>query len=193
MKELIDVIRAYGVSDILIIFVAFCAGLKCVVEAYEWCKSRLEKQRQVINGKEKKEQTVEDRIILLQQKDKDIDEDIAALKQQDKEMGKDIKGIQTTLDYLGKQVLEIILDRHRETILDFADIATDPNRYPSREKYNNVFSIYQRYEDLLSANGMSNGQAEISIELIRESYKTRMEKHTFLEDMKVKVKPNGEN
>ena len=40
----------------------------------------------------------------------------------------------------------------------------------NKEAFNNVFKTYKKYEDLLSAHNMENGQAEESMKFISEKY-----------------------
>ena len=60
----------------------------------------------------------------------------------------------------------------RYEILDMASAISSGRRY-SKEQYDHVIDIHGRYEDLLESLGRTNGQVDVSMEVIMESYKER--------------------
>ena len=54
----------------------------------------------------------------------------------------------------------------------------------TREEFKRIFKTYDEYEDLIEKNGLTNGEVEISIRIIREAYEERLRYGTFLEDMR---------
>lgn len=65
-------------------------------------------------------------------------------------------------------------DRH--TLYHFGD--------GTKEQFNRIFKIYEEYEVLIKANGMTNGEVDIAIRIIREAYENHMRDHTFIEDIR---------
>ena len=61
----------------------------------------------------------------------------------------------------------------RYEILDMASAISSGRRY-SKEQYEHVIDIYGRYEDLLKSLGRTNGQVDVSMEVIMESYKEKL-------------------
>lgn len=52
----------------------------------------------------------------------------------------------------------------------------------TREQFNRVFKLYAEYEEIIEANGLTNGEVDIAYRIIKESYETHMRNHTFVED-----------
>lgn len=61
----------------------------------------------------------------------------------------------------------------RYEILDMASAISSGRRY-SKEQYDHVIDIHGRYEDLLESLGRTNGQVDVSMEVIMESYKEKL-------------------
>ena len=61
----------------------------------------------------------------------------------------------------------------RYEILDMASAISSGRKY-SKEQYEHVIDIYGRYEDLLKSLGRTNGQVDVSMEVIMESYKDKL-------------------
>lgn len=61
----------------------------------------------------------------------------------------------------------------RYEILDMASAISSGRRY-SKEQYDHVIDIHGRYENLLESLGRTNGQVDVSMEVIMESYKEKL-------------------
>ena len=72
----------------------------------------------------------------------------------------------------------------RDRIIDFATKVTDGKNLVSREEFNRIFKVYDRYEAFLEECEMTNGEVDIAILVIKESYAQHMKEHTFLEDVR---------
>ncbi len=53
----------------------------------------------------------------------------------------------------------------------------------SREEYNRIFKMYEKYEKFLEEHDMTNGEIDIMYGVIKESYEERMKNRLFTEDM----------
>lgn len=79
---------------------------------------------------------------------------------------------------------EMFIQSSRDRIIDFATKVTDDNVIVSREEFNRIFKVYDKYEKFLEERGLTNGEIDIAIHMIRESYEHHMKEHTFLEDVR---------
>ena len=106
-------------------------------------------------GFEEDKETIEDRITTLEKHD----------NWQYKEITKMSKGIEN----IETELLDNNLERKRKYILDLCSSLSNGQKQ-NKEAFNNVFKTYKKYEDLLSAHNMENGQAEESMKFISEKY-----------------------
>lgn len=79
---------------------------------------------------------------------------------------------------------EMFVQSSRDRIIDFATKVTDDNVIVSREEFNRIFKVHKKYEDFLEERKLTNGEVDIAIHVIRESYEHHMKEHTFLEDVR---------
>lgn len=116
---------------------------------------KIKKTLRIKFGFEEDKETIEDRIAVLEKHDNWQYREIT-------KMSKGIENIETEL-------LDNNLERKRKYILDFCSSLSNGQKQ-NREAFNNVFKTYKKYEDLLSAHNMENGQAEESMKFISEKY-----------------------
>lgn len=81
--------------------------------------------------------------------------------------------IKTDLERLTKMFLEKEIDDIRWEILDFASSLSSGRSY-SKEQFNHVLSIYNKYEKILEDNEMENGLVTASMDVIHEIYKEKL-------------------
>ena len=117
--------------------------------------AKVKKALRIKFGFEEDKKTIEDRISILEKHD----------NWQYKEITKMSKGIEN----IETELLDNNLERKRKYILDFCSSLSNGQKQ-NKEAFNNVFKTYKKYEDLLSANNMENGQAEESMKFISEKY-----------------------
>lgn len=79
---------------------------------------------------------------------------------------------------------EMFVQSSRDRIIDFATKVADESTMISREEFNRIFKVYSRYEKYTGEHGLTNGEVDVSIQIIREAYETRMKNHTFIEDIR---------
>ena len=80
--------------------------------------------------------------------------------------------------------LSLLIDGKRNTIINFASNVIDENYPVTREQFNRIFKIYEEYEEIIEENELTNGEVDIAIRIIRESYEKHMKTHTFVEDVR---------
>lgn len=81
---------------------------------------------------------------------------------------------------------QMFIETSRDRIIDFASKVSNPLSYVSREEFNRIFKVYRKYEDFLEEHHMTNGEVEISYQVIQDAYKEHLENHKFLEDVRNK-------
>lgn len=79
---------------------------------------------------------------------------------------------------------EMFVQSSRDRIIDFAMKVADESTVVSREEFNRVFKVYSKYEKYIEERGLTNGEVDVSIQIIREAYEARMKNHTFIEDVR---------
>lgn len=79
---------------------------------------------------------------------------------------------------------ELFIQSSRDRIIDFATKVTDGKNLVSREEFNRIFKVYDKYEAFLEERELTNGEVDVAILVIKESYAHHMKEHTFLEDVR---------
>lgn len=125
---------------------------------------KIKKTLRIKFGFEEDKETIEDRIAVLERHDNWQYREIT-------KMSKGIENIETEL-------LDNNLERKRKYILDFCSSLSNGQKQ-NKEAFNNVFKTYKKYEDLLSAHNMENGQAEESMKFISEKYQEYLRNNKF--------------
>lgn len=86
------------------------------------------------------------------------------------------------MDKNNAETLKIRIENMRSTIIDFASYVSKEKNPVTREQFNRVFKIYEEYEAIIEANGMTNGEVDIAIHIVRASYEKHLVDRTFIED-----------
>lgn len=93
-----------------------------------------------------------------------------------------VRDLNKKLDEANKDIVSILVDNKRNAIIDFASRVSNSSVLVTKEQFNRVFKIYKEYEDLISNNGLTNGEVDIAYRIIVESYEEHLSNHTFIED-----------
>ena len=136
---------------VILWFFTILFAAKEIIEIFSYFKKKF----RIKTGSEEDKSTIEDRIATLEKHD----------NWQYKEITKMSKGIEN----IETELLDNNLERKRKYILDFCSSLSNGQKQ-NKEAFNNVFKTYKKYEDLLSAHNMENGQAEESMKFISEKY-----------------------
>lgn len=80
--------------------------------------------------------------------------------------------------------LSILIENKRSAIIDFASKVIDENYPVTKEQFNRIFKIYKEYEQIIKEHKLTNGEVDIAIHIIQESYEQHMKNHTFIEDVR---------
>ena len=102
---------------------------------------------------------------LEQFKEKQIEDNNQAVKHD--------KAIKSDLENIKHLVYDQIISSWRFEILDMASAISLGRRY-SKEQYDHIIEIHEKYESLLTSIGQTNGMVDASMEVIMETYKERL-------------------
>lgn len=83
-----------------------------------------------------------------------------------------------------KMTEEMFVQSSRDRIIDFATKVGDENAMVSREEFNRIFKVDAKYEKFLEEHNLTNGEIDIAMHIIRESYEQHMKNHGFIEDVR---------
>lgn len=83
------------------------------------------------------------------------------------------KIIKEDLEKLTLLIQEKNINDWRYEILDMASAIGSGRQY-SKEQFDHVIDIHKNYEELLSSLGRTNGQVDVSMEVIMEQYKDNL-------------------
>lgn len=95
-----------------------------------------------------------------------------------------IKELGNKLDRNNQDTLSLLIDSKRNAIISYASVVIDENAPVTREQFKRIFKIYEEYEEIIESNGLKNGEVDVAIRIIQESYETHMRNHTFIEDIR---------
>lgn len=95
-----------------------------------------------------------------------------------------IRELAEKLDKNNRDTLSLLVDSKRSMIINFASKVVDENSVVTKEQFNRIFKVHKEYDDIIRENGMTNGEVDIAIRIIRESYENHMRNHSFLEDVR---------
>lgn len=79
---------------------------------------------------------------------------------------------------------EMFVQNSRDRIIDFATKVADEKVPVSREEFNRIFKVHDKYEKFLEERNLTNGEIDIAHRIIRESYEKHMRHHSFIEDVR---------
>lgn len=123
-------------------------------------------------------------------KEKDLNNRISELEVHDfndykkiQQMESHLFEITESLKSLTDTVIMIQIENKRAKLLNAPSIVSDLSKPVSAELYNDLFKTYYEYEVLLKNAGMENGQADLSMEVVKNSWVKRTEEGLFTESI----------
>lgn len=100
------------------------------------------------------------------------------------EISKNLSDVTQALKDNTKLTEEMFIQSSRDRIIDFATKVADEKVPVSREEFNRIFRVYDKYEKFLEEHEMTNGEIDIAYRIIKESYEQHMRNHSFIEDIR---------
>lgn len=96
----------------------------------------------------------------------------------------ELKALKDNLQVNNELTLDLYINVNRNRIIDFASKIANENSVVSREEFNRIFKIYHEYEETLRKYNKTNGEVDVAIRIIKESYGNHMKNHSFIEDIR---------
>lgn len=115
---------------------------------------------------------------------KEVNEHITSSEEKRKEQDDLMRELNAKLDKNNDVTLSILIENKRSAIIDFASKVIDDSYPVTREQFNRAFKTYREYEEIIEEHQLTNGEVDIAIHIIQESYEQHMKKHTFIEDVR---------
>ena len=96
----------------------------------------------------------------------------------------ELTSLKDTLASNNELTLDLYININRNRIIDFASKIANENNPVSREEFNRIFKTHKEYEDVLKKHKKTNGEVDIAMRIIEESYAHHMKHHSFIEDIR---------
>ena len=149
----------------LSVFIAF-TGIKTMISASEWLFDRLGMEFKWMRKKREEHEllihTIHNLNILQEKHEDSVRQSIT----QDNRIREDLEKL--TSMFIDKSV-----DDMRWEIINFAAKISE-GKPCNKESYKHCLHIYEKYEKLIEENGLINGEVELSMEIIHQSYKEKL-------------------
>lgn len=155
-----EVIILYILIGMIVAFIIFhWSKVTAILDSFYNYRKRKEELLEIIeNNKNRLDQLEKNRI-----------QDREQLIQMQELLQESIGKIATTIDNIQKNALDEKIERMRWQILDFSNAVVNGKKC-HLEQFENIIKLYDKYEEILQNNNMTNGVVEQSMEFIREKY-----------------------
>ncbi len=153
-------------SSIFLSVFIILIGIKAIISLFEWFIEKLGLETMWIKRKREDHELLiktSQNLVALHKRHND---DIYESDRHDEEMRNDIKNL--TELFVEKQIND-----YRWEIINLADKLSS-GKVVSKECYKHAISTYERYEKIIEEKGLTNGEVEISIQIINDSYKQKL-------------------
>lgn len=166
MNEIVELTKINFSSVFIAVFVILI-GVKAIVSLFEWIIEKLGLETKWMRKRREEHdlllQTSKGLTALQEKHEKDVERS----DKHDEEISHDIKKL-TDL-FIDKQIND-----YRWEIINLADKISFDKSSVSKECLRHAISTYEKYEKIIVENGLVNGEVEISIEIIKETYQQKM-------------------
>ncbi len=142
------------------------AGTKAVISLFEWFIEKLGIETKWMKRKREDHELLIKTSQNLSELQNRHHTDIQDSDRHDEEMRKDIKKL--TELFVEKQIND-----YRWEIINLADKISN-GKVVSKECYRHAISTYERYKKIIEERELSNGEVELSIQIINDSYKQKL-------------------
>ena len=102
-----------------------------------------------------------------------IEKRIETLEKHDNWQYSELTKISKCVEEINKNLVNKEIDDIRWELLDFCSALTGGRNY-NREAFAHIFNTYEKYEKILSENGMTNGFVEESMKAVKEIYHEKL-------------------
>lgn len=153
-------------SSLLLSIFIVASGLKTIISALEWLTGKCGIELKWLRRKQEDHKllltTIQNLNALQEKQEQDVRHSIS---HDDR--------IKQDLEKLTSMFIEKAVDDMRWEIINFA--AKISEQLPcTKESYQHCLHIYEKYEKMIEENGLTNGEVELSMEIIHQSYKEKL-------------------
>ena len=96
----------------------------------------------------------------------------------------ELTSLKDALSSNNELTLDLYININRNRIIDFASKIANDTVAVSREEFNRIFKTHHDYEAILEKHNKTNGEVDIAMSIIKDSYATHMKNHSFIEDIR---------
>ncbi|MBD5089535.1 MAG: hypothetical protein HDT30_12155 [Clostridiales bacterium] len=164
-----DTIIALTKIDFPSVFVSvflILTGIKAMVSIFEWVTTKLGFETKWMKKRHEEQEQIFINTKMIRELSEKQQKDTMESIQQDKIINDKLK--QLTNMFIDKEI-----DDMRWEINNFATKVSE-GKPCNKDSYKHCIQIYEKYEKLLKQNGLENGEVEISMEIIHDSYKQKL-------------------
>lgn len=115
---------------------------------------------------------------------KEVNDHINESEKKRSEQDRLMRELSEKLDRNTAVTLSISIENKRKEIIDFAAYVVEEKNPVTREQYTRIFRTHRDYESDIEKNDFTNGEVDIAIRIIKESYEKHLKNHTFIEDIR---------
>lgn len=147
-------------------------GVKAVISLIEWFFSKFGIKTKKMRDKEEQKELLAQTVKNLSELQKKHNEDSERFIQQDNEIKTELKKISTM--FIDKQI-----DDMRWEIINFAGQIANDKQSVTKDGYQHCFRTYEKYESIIQEYGLTNGEVELSMEIVNQSYLEKLKNGEF--------------
>ena len=85
-----------------------------------------------------------------------------------------VKEINSKIDKNSEDIVDLLIDNKRETIIAFAEKVSNDDFPATREQFTRILKIYSQYEKIIDERGLTNGEIDVAHKIIQEAYQHRL-------------------
>lgn len=161
-KELLNINFSYVLLSVFVILI----GIKAVVSIFEWVIDKLGLETKWMRQKR------EEHELLIQTSQNLTSLQMKHLTDMEKSDAHDAE-MKDNIQRLTDMFVDKQINDYRWEIINLADKISS-GKTISKECLRHAISTYEKYEKIITEHGLVNGEVEISIEVIRDSYQQKL-------------------
>lgn len=141
-------------------------GMKAIISLFEWMVRKIGLETKWMRKKREDHELLIRTSQSLSSLQEKHERDVERSDRRDEEISSDIKKL--TRMFVDKEI-----DDMRWEINNFATNVSE-GKPCNKDSFTHCIHIFEKYEKILEENGLENGEAELSMELINDAYKKKM-------------------
>lgn len=173
MEYIKELVNNEGTTRVILILILVLIVAVLILENY----SKLKKLLGIKTEKEIHEEQQGKDIRKIEKEVETVKKEIDEIREYSKEATKKRKDFEVSvtdaLADIKDQMLQDKIERYRSQILDFGNACK--KREYNKEAYDHILEIYDKYEEILKNNEMTNGKVDLAIAYIKKRYSEYME------------------